>query len=85
MPDGRELDGLTAVVTGSVRGIGRAIAVAFAEDGANVVINARNTKDAADTVAAEVNAAGGKALVHMADVANPDGAAGLIDAAVKTF
>ena len=85
MPDGRELDCLTAVVTGSVRGIGRAIAVAFAEDGANVVINARNSEDAANAVAAEVDAAGGKALVHMADVANPDGAAGLIDAAVKTF
>ena len=85
MPDGGELDCLTAVVTGSVRGIGRAIAVAFAEDGANVVINARNSEDAANAVAAEVDAAGGKALVHMADVANPHGAAGLIDAAVKTF
>jgi 3-oxoacyl-[acyl-carrier protein] reductase len=85
MPDGRELDGMAAIVTGSVRGIGRAVALAFAEAGASVVINGRNSIDAANAVAAEVDAAGGKSLVHMADVADPDGAAGLIDAAVKSF
>lgn len=85
MSDGKELDGMAAVVTGSVRGIGRAVALAFADAGANVVINGRSSRDAADAVAAEVEAAGGRALVHMADVSDPDGAAGLIDAAVKTF
>lgn len=85
MSDAKELAGMAAVITGSGRGIGRAIALNFAEAGASVVINGRSSQDAADAVAAEVEAAGGRAIVHMADVSTPDGAAGLIDAAISAF
>jgi 3-oxoacyl-[acyl-carrier protein] reductase len=65
---GRELEDKVALVTGAVRRIGRAIALALAGDGAAVVINARSSKAEADAVAAEIEALGGKALVHLADV-----------------
>ncbi len=79
------LDGKVAVVTGSVRGIGRAIAIAFAEAGASVVINGRHSADAAREVAGAVADAGGTALVYLADVSEPDQAAGLIAAAADAF
>lgn len=62
------LAGKTALVTGAARNIGKAIALALAEDGANVVVNAVQDKQAADAVAGEVEAAGGSALVHLADI-----------------
>ena len=64
----KPLDGRVALITGAVRRSGRATALALAEDGAAVVINARASKDEAEEVAAEVEAAGGHALVHLADV-----------------
>ena len=79
------LRGKVAVVTGSVRGIGRATALAFAADGASVVINGRQSVEAAQAIAGQVEAAGGKALVHLADVSDPGQAAGLIAAAVDGF
>jgi NAD(P)-dependent dehydrogenase (short-subunit alcohol dehydrogenase family) len=60
------LQGKTAIVTGSSRGIGRAIALAMAKEGAQVVVNGRN-KDVA-AVAEEIHSSGGKALTIMADV-----------------
>jgi 3-oxoacyl-[acyl-carrier protein] reductase len=83
--DGRELDGRAAIVTGSAQNMGRVIAKTLAEAGAAVVINARNSKAASEAVAGEIEAAGGRAIVHMADVTVPDQAAGLIDAAVAAF
>ena len=53
-----DLAGKTALVTGSTRGIGKAIAMAYAEAGANVVISSRKV-DACDAVADEINARGG--------------------------
>jgi 3-oxoacyl-[acyl-carrier protein] reductase len=53
-----ELDGRVALVTGAVRRIGRAIALALARDGAAVVINTRRSRDEADTLAAEIGTAG---------------------------
>jgi len=55
------LEGRVAIVTGAGRNIGRAIALQLAQDGASVVINVRSNKAEADKVAAEVQAAGGKA------------------------
>lgn len=81
----RELDGAVAVVTGSVRNMGHTIAVTLGRAGASVVVNGRTSVEAAETVAAEVEAAGGKAVVHMADVTDEGAAGGLIDAAVKAF
>jgi 3-oxoacyl-[acyl-carrier protein] reductase len=58
----------TALITGAGRNIGRAIALAFAEDGMNVVINGSSDRAAADAVAAEARALGAQALVIMGDV-----------------
>ena len=81
----RELESKVAIVTGSVRGIGRATALAFADAGASVVVNGRKSAEAADEIAREVEEAGGKARVHLADVSDPDQARGLIEAAVSAF
>jgi 3-oxoacyl-[acyl-carrier protein] reductase len=81
----RELEGLVAVVTGSSRNIGRAIALALAEGGAAVIVNARSAAKDAAAVVDEIRAAGGRAAAHVADVGDPNAAAGLIAAALKEF
>lgn len=65
---GGRLDGKVALITGASRGIGRAIAVAFAGEGARVVLFARKGEDL-EKVAGEVQAAGGEALLVPGDVA----------------
>ena len=79
------LDGGAAIVTGSAQNIGRATALALAEAGAALVINARYSEEQANAVVAEIEAAGGRAIVHMADVTIPDQAEGLIATAVDVF
>ncbi len=66
MPE--EFKGRTALVTGGSRGIGRAVCVALAQDGANVAINYRANESAASETARLVEEAGGKTLVVQADV-----------------
>jgi 7-alpha-hydroxysteroid dehydrogenase len=73
-----------AVVTGAGRGIGAATAVALAEAGADVVISSR-TEEQLRKVAAEIEAAGRRALVVPADLSDPDAAAGLADRAAGEF
>ena len=80
-----ELDGRVAIVTGSARNIGRAIAMALAEGGAAVLVNARRAAEEAEAVADEIRDAGGRAASHVADVGDPDAAAALIAAAVGHF
>ena len=63
-----KLKGKTAIVTGSSRGIGRAIALRFARDGAQVAVNCVSTRDKAEAVAREIAEAGGEAVVVQADV-----------------
>lgn len=82
MPD---LAGKVAIVTGSARNIGRAIALELAEAGAAVVINARSRSAECEDVAAEVRRLGGRALVQPADIAIPAQAEALIAAAVAEF
>jgi 3-oxoacyl-[acyl-carrier protein] reductase len=65
MADYRLLQGKSAIVTGSGRGIGRSIAKLFAEHGASVVINDIDS-DVAETTAREINEAGGKSVVNNA-------------------
>jgi len=81
----KELAGRVAIVTGSSRNIGRATALALSKGGAAVVVNSRRSEADAKAVAAEIQAAGGQATVHMADVSDEGAVAGLIEAAVKTF
>jgi len=67
----QRLAGVRAIVTGSSRGIGREIALAFAEQGASVIVNCHKSRDEAEGVAKTIAASGGAAWVCMADVRNP--------------
>src|SRR5215467_6801456 len=78
----QELTGKVAIVTGAGRNIGRAIALTLADGGASVVVNARANRGEADSVAREIEAAGGKAVVHIGDVADPRSVQAMVDAAV---
>jgi 3-oxoacyl-[acyl-carrier protein] reductase len=80
-----ELAGQVAIVTGAGRNIGRAIARQLAAAGAAVVVNARTNQGEADSVVREIVAAGGKAHAVIGDVADPNTAAALAEAALKHF
>ncbi len=64
------LSGRTALITGGSRNIGRAIALAFAAEGADVVVNTRANREELEAVAAECREAGVRALPVLADVAD---------------
>ena len=68
MSSSASLDGQTTLVTGGGRGIGRAIAIALAEAGAQVVVNYANSASAADAVVEQITAAGGSAYALKANV-----------------
>lgn len=78
------LDGQAAVVTGAGRGLGAAIAVAFAEVGADVLISSR-TESELESVAAQIEQAGSRAHIVVADLAQPDATAALATRAVAAF
>ena len=80
-----ELGGKVAVVTGAGRNIGRAIALALGQAGASVVVNSRSNRPEADAVAREIEVLGGKALVHIGDVANAASVQAMADAAMQHF
>lgn len=80
-----ELAGRVAVVTGAGRNIGRAIAVALADAGAAIVVNARQSRDEADATVAEIEKRGGRAIAALADVSDPDQVARMVDAADRAF
>ncbi len=78
------LDDMVAVITGGGRGLGAAMALAFAEAGADVVISSR-TQSQLDAVAEQVRATGRRAHVITADLAHPEDTAKLAGAAVDAF
>jgi 3-oxoacyl-[acyl-carrier protein] reductase len=80
-----ELEGRVALITGAVRRIGRASALALAGDGAAVVINTRSSQDEAEAVAAEIGARGGRALVQLADVTEEVAVQAMVNATVQRF
>jgi 3-oxoacyl-[acyl-carrier protein] reductase len=82
MTGNKELDGKVAIVTGAGRNIGRAIALALADGGASIVVNARGNRAEAEAVAREVEALGRKALVHIGDVADAASMKAMADAAI---
>ncbi|MFI6769999.1 3-oxoacyl-ACP reductase [Streptomyces sp. NPDC050355] len=89
------LEGLTAIVTGAGRGLGRAEALELARLGARVVVNdygqpgrdgsGEASAAPAEDVAAEIRAAGGQAVAHLGDVADHEQAGALVGLAVATF
>jgi NAD(P)-dependent dehydrogenase (short-subunit alcohol dehydrogenase family) len=78
------LEGKVAVVTGSGRGLGRAIAKGMAASGAAVVTTSRHG-DEAESTAAEIRASGGKAIATITDVADPAACDALVARAVAEF
>ncbi len=80
-----DLTGRVAVVTGSSRGIGRAIALKLASLGAKVVVNYHSSEDAAREVVAQIEAEGGEAMAFRADVKEAEQAKKLIEAALNAF
>ena len=80
-----ELAGKAALVTGAQQGIGAAIAIALARDGADVAINYLDGLQEAEAVAAAVRATGQRAILIAGDVAKPDGPRHLVEATVAAF
>jgi 3-oxoacyl-[acyl-carrier protein] reductase len=80
---GDELEGAVAIVTGAGVGLGRAEALALAAAGANVVVN--DVGDTAESVAAEIVAAGGSAVAAVGDIGDWDFATSLVASAVSTY
>jgi len=86
-------DGRVVIVTGGARGIGREHSLAFAREGAKVVVNDLGGKtdgtgtdaSAADQVVAEIRRAGGEAISNGADVADWDATRALVEQAISTF
>lgn len=81
----RELAGKAAIVTGAGRNIGRAIALGLAKGGASIVVNARSNHAEAKAVAEEIEAAGGRAIIHVGDVADAKAVRRMADAAIEHF
>jgi NAD(P)-dependent dehydrogenase (short-subunit alcohol dehydrogenase family) len=80
-----EIQGKAAVVTGASRGVGKATALALAARGCDVLVNYSSSKTQAEEVAAEVEAAGVKALAFQADVADDAACRAMMDAAQDAF
>lgn len=77
--------GKNALVTGASLGIGRSTALALAKGGANVAINFRSHRDAAEEVKAEIEKLGRKAILVQADVSDQQAVEGIVAETVKTF
>lgn len=79
------LKGKTAIVTGGARGIGKAIALKLASEGANIVLNYRSSVSLVEDVVKEIEAMGVKVVAVQADVSVHSDAERLIKAAVENF
>jgi NAD(P)-dependent dehydrogenase (short-subunit alcohol dehydrogenase family) len=79
------LAGRVALVTGGGRGIGRAISIGLAEDGAAVAVNYRRDQEAAEETVAEINAAGGRAKAYRASIDSWEEDQAMVDAIVNDF
>jgi len=86
-------DNRTVIITGAAGGLGRAYALAFAAEGANVVVNDIGTSlggegrdtSAADAVVAQIIAAGGKAVANYEDITDWDAAKRIVEMALTAF
>ena len=80
-----KLEGKVALITGSGRNIGRAIALEFAREGANVIVNARANWTEAESVAKEAEALGVRAISILADVSDKSQVDSMFQQALDTF
>lgn len=85
MPVSISLEGKIALVSGASRGIGRAVALKFAECGASVVVNYLSSIEAADSVVKEISNLGGKAIALKSDVSDFNQAQELIKTSIDYF
>lgn len=79
------LEGKKAIVTGASRGLGRAIALAFAREGADVLVNFTSREEQAREVGAAIEALGRRAVLYRADVSDAAQVRGMVQAAVVAF
>lgn len=79
------LEGKTGLVTGGARGIGRAIAIAFAKHGANVAFSDMNADENFQNLEKELNAMGVKAKGYVSDASNFEASQAMVDEIVKDF
>ena len=79
------LTGKTALVTGATRGIGRAIALKFASEGADVAFTYRSQHEAAETLVAEIEAMGAKAKAYASDASSYEDAHKVVEDVKETF
>ncbi len=80
-----DFEGKVALITGSGRGIGRAIALHFAERGADIVVNFFRNRAPAEETAHEIGKLGRKAIVVKADVGKPEGIEHLFEETERAF
>lgn len=80
-----DLSGKVAIVTGASRGIGRAIALALARDGADILVNARSNIGEARKVAGKIESMGRRVLVILADVSNKEDVDNMVKKTIEVF
>jgi len=81
----RELQGLRAAVLGSTSGIGRAIAIALADAGADVIVHGKNSLDSAEAVSGEVRRRSSRSIVLMGDLTDRSAGDRLVEDAWNTW
>ncbi len=79
------LEGKIALVTGGSRGIGRAIALKLAEEGAMVIINFHRSEEEALSVQEEIQSSGGRACIWQCDVADPDACKEMVRSVIREY
>ena len=79
------LEGKAAIVTGSGRGIGRAIAIKYAQEGADVLVNYTRNPETAEETAQEIEKLGRQTVIVKADVANKEDCENMVKAAIDKF
>jgi len=75
----------TALITGSGRNIGRAIAIELAADGCNIILNGSSDREACESVAREIESTGSSVLIAMGDVGVRDDALSIAERGIQHF